>query len=95
MEKLTSSEIKQRLSHLDGWVVVEGALKKEFKFKDFVAAMEFMNALMPVAEKLDHHPDWFNSYNKVLICLTSHSEGGLTSKDFEFAAAAEKRWSEY
>ena len=88
--KFNEREIEKRLLQLDGWAVKNGCLVKEFKFKDFAAAMKFMNDLAPVAEKLNHHPDWSNSYNKVIISLTTHSEGGLTDKDFEFAEAADK-----
>ena len=86
--KLAESEINQRLSSLDGWALQDSCLVKEFKFADFAAAIKFMNSLVPVAEKLNHHPDWSNSYNKVLVKLTTHSEGGLTDKDFAFAEAA-------
>jgi 4a-hydroxytetrahydrobiopterin dehydratase len=88
--KLSHEEVEKRLSGLNGWAVEDGCLIKEFKFKDFTAAMDFMNSLAPVAEKLNHHPDWSNSYNKVVISLTSHSAGGLTDKDFAFAAAADR-----
>lgn len=86
---MTEDEIEKRLTRLDGWAVKNGCLEKEFKFKDFAAAMQFMNALAPVAEKLNHHPDWSNSYNKVLVSLTTHSEGGLSEKDFDFAESAD------
>lgn len=88
--KLSQEEIEKRLSGLDGWAVSDGRLTKEFKFSGFTAAMDFVNSLAPVAEKLNHHPDWSNSYNKVVINLTSHSAGGLTGKDFDFAAAADQ-----
>ncbi len=87
---MTKAEITRRHKSLSGWSVDDNVLKKEFKFKDFAAAMEFMNALATVAERLNHHPDWSNSYNKVIICLSTHSEGGLTAKDFELAAATDK-----
>lgn len=88
--KLSDREIKSQLSKLSGWVIKDDCLIKEFKFADFTAAMEFINTLAAVAEELNHHPDWSNSYNKVLIKLTTHSEGGLSSKDLAFAKAAEK-----
>jgi len=88
--KLAEDEIKKHLSSLDGWTIENSCLVKEFKFKDFAAAIKFLNALAPVAEKLNHHPDWSNSYNKVLIRLTTHSESGLTQKDFDFAKAADQ-----
>jgi 4a-hydroxytetrahydrobiopterin dehydratase len=85
----------KNLDKLDGWGVEDGVLSKEFKFKGFTEAMEFMNALAPVAEKLNHHPDWSNSYNKVRIKLTTHSESGLTDKDFAFAEAANKIYNNF
>lgn len=91
MDKLSDDEIKSRLAALDDWEVKDGCLIKEFKFKDFAAAMDFMNGMAPVAEELNHHPDWSNSYNKVLISLTSHSAGGLTENDFAFAQAADQK----
>jgi len=90
MAKLTEAEIKRQLSGLLGWALESGVLKKEFKFKSFDEAMKFMNTLAIVAQKLNHHPDWSNSYNKVFISLTTHSAGGITQKDFEFAKAADK-----
>ena len=90
MKKLSDSEVKKRLAELDGWTLEAGSLCKEFKFANFAEAMKFMNRLALVAERLNHHPDWSNSYNKVQISLTTHSEGGLTGKDFQFAAATNK-----
>lgn len=90
MKKLTSTEITHRLDHLQGWSLNEQAMEKDFEFKDFPAAMVFMNRLVPVAEKLDHHPDWSNSYNKVHIRLTTHDSGGLTEADMAFAEAADE-----
>jgi len=90
MGKLSEDDTTNRLQQLMGWVVDDGVLSKEFRFEDFTEAMKFMNSLVPLAEKLNHHPDWSNSYNKVLIKLTTHSEGGLTDKDFTFAEAADK-----
>lgn len=63
-----------------------GSLTKEFKFPDFISAWAFMNKVALLAEKMDHHPDWSNSYNKVNISLSTHSEGDkITSKDRELA----------
>lgn len=88
--RMSDAAISRRLANLDGWTINDDHLVKQFHFKDFMSALEFMNALAPVAEKLNHHPDWSNSYDKVLISLTTHSAGGLTEKDFSFAEAAEK-----
>jgi 4a-hydroxytetrahydrobiopterin dehydratase len=89
MTKLTEPEIQKNLRQLTGWTVAGNVLKKEFEFKDFSSAMVFMNAVGRAAERLNHHPDWSNSYNKVSMNLTSHSESGLTQKDFDLAAAAD------
>jgi 4a-hydroxytetrahydrobiopterin dehydratase len=93
MSVLDKDEIDKRIAELNGWSVENDCLVKEFKFKTFSEAINFMNRLVPVAEKLNHHPDWSNSYNKVMISLTTHSEGGLTEKDFVFAEAAEREQS--
>lgn len=85
MEKLSEDEIKRRLSQLEGWRVESDCLKKDFKFDDFKQAFSFMNKVAGEAEKLNHHPDWSNSYNKVSISLTSHGAGGLSDKDFQLA----------
>lgn len=89
MQKLSPPAIRNRRKQLNGWRVENNILKKEFVFADFVTAIAFMNRLVPVAEKLNHHPDWSNSYNKVSISLTSHEAHGLTDQDFAFAQAAD------
>lgn len=89
MQKLSGDEIQDYLGRVKGWRVDEGMLKKDFGFKGFSTAFEFMNRLVPVAEKLDHHPDWSNSFNKVSISLLTHDARGLTKKDFIFAQAAD------
>jgi 4a-hydroxytetrahydrobiopterin dehydratase len=90
MDKLSPEDIRRELGRLEGWEISGGAIKKDFKFKDFTAAIGFMNRLAIEAERLNHHPDWSNSYNKVSISLTTHSAGGLTEKDFALARSADK-----
>jgi 4a-hydroxytetrahydrobiopterin dehydratase len=90
MTTLSDEIISKKLDQLTGWELVGQCIEKDFTFTDFPAAIVFMNRLVPTAEKLNHHPDWSNSYNKVHISLTSHDVKGLTNKDFEFAAAAEE-----
>ena len=90
MQRLSVSEVEERFKALEGWELNDNVLTKDFGFKGFSTAMEFMNRLAPVAEKLDHHPDWSNSYNRVTISLTSHEAHGLTKHDFAFAAAADE-----
>lgn len=87
---MTESEITQRLSELSGWEYKDQAIEKTFKFADFTAAFAFMTAVAPIAEKMNHHPDWSNSYNNVTIRLTSHDAGGVTDRDFALAAEMER-----
>jgi 4a-hydroxytetrahydrobiopterin dehydratase len=88
--KLTDSEIEAQLAQLPGWKVVAGKLHRELQFADFVAAFGFMTRCALLAEKRDHHPEWSNVWNKVVIDLTTHDAGGITAKDVELAQAMEK-----
>ena len=71
-----------------GWAMVQDrdAIKKEFAFKDFMESWSFMSRVALAAEKMDHHPEWFNVYNRVEVTLTSHDAGGVTEKDTKLAA---------
>jgi 4a-hydroxytetrahydrobiopterin dehydratase len=90
MPKLTRAEIAQRLQQLNkGWTLDGDAIRKQYTFKDFLAAIAFVNRLAPEAEKADHHPDILINYKRVTLTYSTHSEGGLTAKDFEGAAAAD------
>jgi 4a-hydroxytetrahydrobiopterin dehydratase len=82
---LTDAEIQAQVSRLSGWTVEGSKLQTTRKFKDFIAAMEFVNKLVEPAEASGHHPDIDISYNKVNIYLTTHDAGGLTQKDFDMA----------
>ena len=75
------------LARLDGWRAVQGrdAIEKEFRFKDFNAAFGFMSRVALQAEKLDHHPEWSNVYNRVHVVLSTHDAGGVTDKDVALA----------
>src|SRR5215469_10614042 len=75
------------LAQLSGWSAVEGrdAISKTFRFKDFNAAFGFMTRVALAAEKLDHHPEWFNVYDRVDITLTTHSAGGVSEMDVALA----------
>jgi 4a-hydroxytetrahydrobiopterin dehydratase len=88
--KLGDDEIKQRLSKLSGWSLQEGKLHREFKFASFVEAFGFMASCALVAEKHDHHPEWFNVYNKVIVDLTTHDAQGISARDFALAEAMDK-----
>jgi len=87
--KLTPAEIEDRLHQLDGWSVLDGKLHREYKFPDFVHAFGFMAACAAAAEARNHHPEWFNAWNRVVVDLTTHDAGGLTGKDFELALVME------
>jgi 4a-hydroxytetrahydrobiopterin dehydratase len=89
-ERLAAGEIEERLVGLDGWSVVDGKLHTELTFADFNAAFGFVVRLALVAEKLDHHPDWSNSWNRVVIDISSHAAGGITATCFELAEAADR-----
>lgn len=88
-ERLSGGEIADRLAELDGWTLLEDreAIRKEFRFKTFNAAFGFMARAALTAEKLDHHPEWFNVYNRVEVTLATHSAKGLTELDFRLARA--------
>ena len=85
MKKLADSEVEAALGALPGWSVVQGKLHKEYKFADFIHAFGFMATAALGIEKMDHHPEWFNVYNKVTVDLTTHSAQGITSKDVDLA----------
>jgi 4a-hydroxytetrahydrobiopterin dehydratase len=89
--KLTEAEITAALAELPGWTPVEGrnAIRKTFKFPDFNAAFAFMARVALKAEKMDHHPEWFNVYNRVEITLSTHDAGGVTGLDLELARFAD------
>jgi len=87
--KLSDSEIQARLQALPGWRVKDGKLHRELAFADFVAAFGFMTKVAIVAEKHDHHPEWFNVYNKVVVDLVTHDAGGISELDFDLAKTME------
>ncbi len=82
---LNNTEIQERTSQLSGWVVEDKQLRCTRKFKDFIAAIAFVNKLVEPSEAAGHHPDIEISYNKVTVNLTTHDAGGLTEKDFALA----------
>jgi 4a-hydroxytetrahydrobiopterin dehydratase len=85
MKKLTQTELDTAIAQLSEWKLVNGKLNKTFKFKDFVTAFGFMAKVAIVSEKMDHHPEWFNVYNRVVIDLTTHDAGGISNLDIELA----------
>ncbi len=94
-QRLQETEIGKKLGELPGWTYSRGKLHKEFEFKDFPQAFGFMTRVAPVAESMNHHPEWSNVYNKVVVDLATHDAGGVTDLDINLAKrmqeAAEKR----
>lgn len=87
VEKLSAEARTAFMEQSPGWIAVEGrdAVKKTFIFDDFTAAWGFMTKVALAAEKADHHPEWFNVYNKVEITLTTHDADGLSARDVDLA----------
>ena len=87
VELLSSEERKRALQELDGWSDVEGrdAISKKFKFKDFNEAFGWMTRVALAAERNNHHPEWFNVWNKVDVVMSTHEAGGLTERDIALA----------
>jgi 4a-hydroxytetrahydrobiopterin dehydratase len=85
MMRLSDEQIKTELTGLSGWSVVNGKLHKDFVFDDFVEAFGFMTRAAIHIEKMNHHPEWFNVYNKISVDLTTHDAGGITQNDIALA----------
>ena len=88
-DKLTGTARQAAIEGLTGWSEVAGrdAIAKSYRFTDFNAAFGFMTRVALIAEKLDHHPEWFNVYNRVDVTLTSHDVAGLSQRDIKMAKA--------
>lgn len=78
------------LAKLTGWQLKAGKLHREYQFSDFVAAFGFMSSAALVAQTMDHHPEWFNVFNKVRVDLTTHDAGGISALDVELARAMDE-----
>ena len=89
MALLSENKIAQRLSGLKDWTQEGNQIVKQYKFKNFVESMGFVTKVAMLAERVDHHPDILIEYSKVKITLSTHSEGGLTEKDFNLASQIE------
>ena len=83
--KLTDAEINAQLEEISGWTVENEKLHKEFQFDSFVEAFGFMVRVALIAESMNHHPEWFNVYNRVTVDLATHDAGGISALDFELA----------
>ena len=88
--KLSREEAEQRVRSLSGWAIEGDAIRKQFTFANFPEAIAFVDRLAPEAEAADHHPDILINYKRVTLTYSTHSEGGLTTKDFEGAATADR-----
>lgn len=90
MPKLSRGEIDERMKRLNGWTLDGDAIRKQFTFASFPDAIAFVTRLAPEAEAADHHPDILINYRRVTLTYSTHSEGGLTAKDFAGAATADR-----
>lgn len=91
-EKLAPSDRDTAVANLDGWSDVDGrdAIQKTFTFKNFNQAFGFMSRVAMMAEKMDHHPEWFNVYKTVEVTLATHDAGGITDLDIKLASFMDK-----
>jgi 4a-hydroxytetrahydrobiopterin dehydratase len=85
-KKMTDTEVNERLGDAKGWTLKDGKLHRAFECKDFVSAFGNMTRVALVAEAMNHHPEWFNVWNKVVIDLNTHSVKGISNLDFDLAA---------
>jgi 4a-hydroxytetrahydrobiopterin dehydratase len=92
MKKLDPKARSAALKKLKAWKEIKGgeAIAKSFKFKDFNEAFGFMTRVALLADKMDHHPEWFNVYNKIDVTLSTHDAGGVTQNDIKMATAMEE-----
>ena len=89
-DKLAADDVGRRLQHLPGWELKNDKLHRGFVFPDFAEAFRFMTAVAAEAERLNHHPEWSNVYNRVTMDLVTHDAGGITALDFELAGRAQQ-----
>ncbi|MCS5528183.1 MAG: 4a-hydroxytetrahydrobiopterin dehydratase [Nitrosopumilus sp.] len=85
MIKLSKSDIEKEVKELSGWSVKNDKLHKEFQFDNFNQAFGFMTRSAMEIEKMNHHPEWFNVYNRITVDLTTHDAGGITNNDVNLA----------
>ena len=89
MAKLTTEAVQVALKKLPGWSLKDGAIGKQYTWPSFPEAIKFVNQVADLAEQADHHPDILINYRRVTLTLSTHSEGGITQKDFDLAAQIE------
>lgn len=90
MNVLAESEINENLTELDNWSLDGDAIRKEWEFRNFSEAMDFINMMAVIAENHDHHPQLFNVYNRVILRFNTHDAGGITEKDINIAKELDK-----
>ncbi len=88
-KKASDSELATNLAKLSSWTIENGKLHKQFQFESFIEAFGFMTSIALIAESMNHHPEWFNVYNRVSIDLITHDAGGITTLDFQLAQKAD------
>jgi len=88
--RLSDEAVQQFLQSPSGWTLAGGKLHREYKFKDFAHAFGFMATAAPLIEKMDHHPEWANVYNRVTVDLVTHDSGGITQADLDLARLLEQ-----
>lgn len=93
MAKLSTEAVQAALKKLDGWSLKDGAIGKQYTWPSFPDAITFVNRVADLAEQSDHHPDILINYRRVTLTLSTHSEGGITEKDFDLAGKIEKQES--
>ncbi len=84
-DRLSDPDVRRQLPSLPGWSLKDGMLHRELEFRDFVDAFRFMSGVALIAERMNHHPDWRNVYNRVVIDLNTHDAGGITMLDIRLA----------
>ena len=87
---INQTQLNNFINKNPSWIVDNKTIKKEFKFENFIDAFGFMSKVAILSEKMNHHPNWQNTYNKVIIELTTHDKGGITTKDTKLAESIDK-----
>jgi 4a-hydroxytetrahydrobiopterin dehydratase len=95
MAKLEKAEIERRLNALPGWEFKDNAIRKQYRFKEFMDGIRFLNKVAEMAEAADHHPDVQINYTRVTFTCSTHSEGGVTEKDLKLATQIEEAYKSY
>ena len=90
LSKLSDDEVLKNLKELNGWVIQNGKLHKEIEFTNFDEAWKFMTIAVVEIQKMNHHPEWFNVYNKLVIDLMTHDVGGISENDMSLAKILDK-----